>query len=460
MAGSLAVDGLVSGLDTTALINSLMSAEAAPQTALKTRLTSTQSAASAYRAINTRFAALQTAADALSAAGLAATTAKSSASSVAVASAPTASAGSISFTVTSVASTHSLVSGTSWSDPTATVSTPAEPAWPIQVIAADGTVAATIPIPDGASLADAVTAINGSGYGFRAQVIQLGPNEYRLKVTAAESGAAGAFRLGLTAADGSVDESAFTLLSEGRNATLDLGNGVSATSATNDFPGLLPGLTVSVTETTASPVNVTVASDPATMATKMQALVDAANAALAEITRFNASNGGATAVLKGDFTLSGLTGKVLTAVSAAVGGAGSAALLGLQTTRDGKFVFKPETFTALATEKPDLLRRLVAGAPATTAADGTVTAAVPGIAARLAAVAKDASNTTTGSLTLLAKGRDSVATDLQERIDAYDLRLAMRRQTLTRQFTAMETALSGLKNQSNWLAGQLGSLSS
>ena len=82
MAGSLAVDGLVSGLDTTALINSLMSAEAAPQTALKTRLTSTQSAASAYRAINTRFAALQTAADALSAAGLAATTAKSSASSV------------------------------------------------------------------------------------------------------------------------------------------------------------------------------------------------------------------------------------------------------------------------------------------------------------------------------------------------------------------------------------------
>ena len=32
--------------------------------------------------------------------------------------------------------------------------------------------------------------------------------------------------------------------------------------------------------------------------------------------------------------------------------------------------------------------------------------------------------------------------------DAWDLRLAKRKETLTRQFTAMETALSSLKNQS------------
>jgi flagellar hook-associated protein 2 len=36
--------------------------------------------------------------------------------------------------------------------------------------------------------------------------------------------------------------------------------------------------------------------------------------------------------------------------------------------------------------------------------------------------------------------------------------LAKRKETLTRQFTAMETALSSLKNQSSWLAGQISSL--
>ena len=37
---------------------------------------------------------------------------------------------------------------------------------------------------------------------------------------------------------------------------------------------------------------------------------------------------------------------------------------------------------------------------------------------------------------------------------------AKRKETLTRQFTAMETALSSLKNQSTWLAGQINSLPS
>ena len=50
--------------------------------------------------------------------------------------------------------------------------------------------------------------------------------------------------------------------------------------------------------------------------------------------------------------------------------------------------------------------------------------------------------------------------DYQDRIDAWDLRLAKRKETLTRQFTAMETALSSLKNQSTWLAGQINSLPS
>ena len=61
---SMSVDGLVSGMDTTSIISQLMQTEAAPQNALKTKLTATQSAASAYRTVNTTFLAVTAAADA------------------------------------------------------------------------------------------------------------------------------------------------------------------------------------------------------------------------------------------------------------------------------------------------------------------------------------------------------------------------------------------------------------
>jgi flagellar hook-associated protein 2 len=101
------------------------------------------------------------------------------------------------------------------------------------------------------------------------------------------------------------------------------------------------------------------------------------------------------------------------------------------------------------------VQRLFSGTPAAGGAG-----AVEGVVQRVQNLAKGATDTTTGTLVLLAKGRDDLADDIQDRIDAWDLRLAQRKQTLTHQFTAMETALSSMRNQSSWLAGQLNSLSS
>ena len=95
------------------------------------------------------------------------------------------------------------------------------------------------------------------------------------------------------------------------------------------------------------------------------------------------------------------------------------------------------------------------------AGSGDDVAAVDGVAGRLLAVAKSASDATTGTLVKpRQRARTRMVKDIQDRIDAWDLRLAKRKETLTRQFTAMETALSSLKNQSTWLAGQINSLPS
>jgi flagellar hook-associated protein 2 len=179
------------------------------------------------------------------------------------------------------------------------------------------------------------------------------------------------------------------------------------------------------------------------------------NSALSTVKTYTSNAPGSTASLKGDFAVSSLAGRLLDAVSQAVGNDGSPAKVGIQLTRDGKITFDKNKFLTALKDTPELATRMVAGAPA---AGGVP--AVTGIAERLLAVANAASDSTTGSLVTLAKGQETMAVDIQKRIDAWDLRLAKRKETLSRQFTAMETALSGLRNQSTWLAGQINSLPS
>src|SRR3954462_8176618 len=106
---SMSVEGLLSGMDTSTIISQLMQAEAGPQTALKTKLTHTQSAASAYRTVNTTFLAVTAAADAALKPDLWTTTKATSSSSNAGATASSgALTGSLTFSVTKLAASHAV----------------------------------------------------------------------------------------------------------------------------------------------------------------------------------------------------------------------------------------------------------------------------------------------------------------------------------------------------------------
>ena len=61
---SASVSGLVSGLDTATIISQLMQVEAAPQTLLKTKLSSEQTTIANLQSLNAKFAALTTRAEA------------------------------------------------------------------------------------------------------------------------------------------------------------------------------------------------------------------------------------------------------------------------------------------------------------------------------------------------------------------------------------------------------------
>lgn len=460
---TLGVDGLVSGLDTTSIITNLMKVEAKPQDLLKTQLSATQAKATAYRAVNTRFDAIRTAAEALTAGNLAAArTASSTNTAVAATATPTAVDGSnVSFRVERLAASKQVLSAGTWTSATAPVTDQAKPAWPIKVLDSSGATVGSISLPADATLTDAMTAINGAGYGVHATIVQLGANEFRLQVTSDGTGTAGARTLQGADEDSSTAEAGFETSRAQMDAQISLdGTGRVITSSTNTFSNLITGVSVTVSKadpTALSPTTVSVGADSSAFTAKVKALVDAANGALGVIKGYTVSTAGAaTATLQGDRALVQLSGQLLSSISSAIGGK-SASTVGLQLSKDGTITFDASVFAAKLASDPTAVSALISGRAATTVG-GVTTPAVPGIAGQLAALAKTASDSSTGTLVSLARGRDSLANTLQDRIDAFDIRLEARRATLTKQFTTLETALNTIKNQSSWLSSQIGQL--
>lgn len=466
------VDGLVSGLNTTDLINQLMTAEAMPQTKLKATLVTAQSAAATYRAINTKVDALRTAADALMLPGAwqSVKTTSTSASVTAVAGTG-ATAGTLTFKVDAVAAVHTEISAVGWGATTEAYAGKGSPATtvPLIVYNRDGSERGRItPVGTGllaeVTLADTVKAINDSGFGLSALAVQTAPGQFKLQVTSTTSGAAGEFSL---AAPGHPAGGVFATVTAGADAKLHVGTGVGAfdvTSPTNQFQNVMPGVTLNVSQPEAT-TTVTVSDDPNALADKVKGLVDAANAALTDLRKYGASSAtsGGSGIFAGDTTLSRMTSDLTLAVTSAVGTLGSAVTAGLQSDRNGTIVFDKAKFLASYATDPVKVKALVMGRDAAVGPDGLVgtaddVTAVVGVTGRLSLVATAATDKYKGSLTLLAQGRDAAAVNIKDSIETWDIRLAARKTALQRQFTTLETVLSRNASQSAWLAGQINSL--
>ena len=460
MAGTSSVSGLASGLDTTSIISQLMDIEKQPQKLLSTKLSTAQVKASAYRAINTSFAALQTAAQKVTAASTwASTKATSSSTTVTATAGATAQTGSLSFTVKQLATAHSIVSAKSW-----TTTTEDTGLGTSMTLSTSATAITLDTDGDGkTTLTEAVAAINASGTaGVKAAAVNTGSG-YKLQLTSAATGLAKAF----TATPSGSSAPSFTITTQGQDATLTVGttSTYEVTSASNTFDQVLSGTSFTVSQAGAS-ATITVANDPSAVTTAVKGLVDAANAALTQIvgyTTASANDDDTDGILAGDYSMKQLKNDVLSAISSAIGGK-SAASAGLEVDRYGAITFDSAKFSAALTADPASIQALFQGAVGlgTDNVAGTIddTVATDGLGARLQQLASAATDKVNGSLVVLATGQDDRASDLKDQIAAWDIRLTKREETLTAQFTAMESALSTLNNQASWLTSQLKSLPS
>lgn len=455
--GSLAIDGLVSGLNTTDLINQLMTVEAAPQALLKAKATTAQALVSAFQSLNTSVASLAAFAKKTALpASVELFTATASAPSVTITAGAGASPGQLDLSVTSIAKPQVSVSAAlaHWPDSPATIT----------IVKADGTKVEITAASS--SMSDIADAVNSSAAQVKATRVAAGTNGtdplYRLQLTSSATGVDGAFQVFRGSAADVTAGTAANLLTEtgaatvqsARDASVTLWAGTAAeqviTSTSNTFRDILPGVSVTVSKVEASPVSVTVAQDSAGVGRLAENLV--ANltsvfnviASKSTVTPGTDSAGRPTTaagLFTGNSTAREVNTRIMAAATAPVTGR-SPSEIGITITKEGGVTYDAAKFAAAL------------------AADHAGTQAMlQTIADRVATAADSASNQYTGTITQVITGQQSSLKSLGDQIGDWDARLAAQRAGLERTYSALEVSLSTLQAQSSWLTSQLASLS-
>jgi flagellar hook-associated protein 2 len=460
VASTSSVDGLVSGLSTSSMISSLMQVEAAPQTRLKSKVSTAQTVVSSYQAVNAKLVALKNAAADTSALAtwrsVKPTASATSVTATAVGGTNTAT-GSLNFDVVSLAKGQSTTARVAAGGNITTASS-------FDVKVGDG-AAVTVALGDDKSAQGIADALNKAGIsGVKAAVVTTGGAQNILQFTGTKTGTANAFTItGL--------DDVTTATSAATDAKLQVGGtdeegGYAVTSGTNTFTGLMAGVTVTVSKKETN-VNLNVESDVSNIASKLQSLVDAANSALSEVSAQTAYDPATkkSSPLTGDFMVRQMSQAILSNVSqgltyrkdgapaAPAAGAdpatiaadkaanvvkfGSLSKLGIELDRSGKLTFDQEKFAATYNADPTAAK-----------------AAGIALGDSFRAVTNTQIENTTNSIT----GRKNAIDSLNLQIDNWDIRLAAKKTALQKQYSDLETALGKLNSQSTWLSGQIASL--
>ena len=437
------VDGLVSGMDTTSMIASMIQVESQPKLMLQSKVATAKSAVSSYQSVNSKLSALKNAGDDL---GQLSTWRSikptvSSTSVTATANGGTSTAtGTVTFDVVSLAKAQANTARV----PTTGDITAADS---IQVAIGEADPV-TIDISQDKSAAGVAAAINNAGLSVKASVVATSQGDSILQLNGTKTGAANSFTVA------GLDELTIRTTTAASDANLQVGGadedgGYSLTSDTNTFTGLMAGVTMTVSKIETG-ISLSSASDVSGIAAKFKALVDAANGALSEVSDQTAydSSTNSSSPLTGDFMVRQMSQAILSNVSKGLSfkdpndatqtiNFGSLSKLGVQLDKTGRLTFDADKFTAAYNADPSSIK-----------------AAGIALGDSFELLASKQSDNVISAIT----SRNNQVDSMNLQIGDWDVRLAAKKTALQRQYAGLETALGKLKDQSNWLSGQIASL--
>jgi flagellar hook-associated protein 2 len=460
-ASSLAVGGLISGIDTTSIVNALVAQQQVPITRLQTQQSAFKTQVSQIGDIISKLQAFKTAAQALASTGALANAVTSSNSSFSAAAGAGSQAGSYSVRVDQLARPSKWMSA-GFAAATDTVASGS------LTLSVGGTTYDPI-TTDNMTLADVAYAIRQSGAPVSATVLSGWDSANNravsyLSVTALKPGytpgSAPPDSLSLSFAAsgaGAGTDPGFAEKQTARNALFNV-DGVDYVRAGNTVTDAIPNVTLTLKQGATSPAtqgtaeDLSLANDQAQTTANLQSFADAYNSVMSLVQKALAvtKDTDRTRTLAGDSAVRSLQGLLHGVISHGVSGLAGVRTLadvGLKSNRDG-------SLTVDATTLADALGRDPA------AIDSIFKTTTTGISDVVAGLVDRQTSSGSGILALDQKGlsaridaMDTQITQMQMRVDAYKTGLAA-------QFAAMENTLSSLKATGNYLTSQSTSSSS
>lgn len=296
------------------------------------------------------------------------------------------------------------------------------------------------------TLTSAATYINSLKLGVTASVVSDAQGS-RLTLVSNTSGAAGDLTV-----SASPTGLGFHVGVAGQNAKLTV-DGVPIQSATNQVSGGLKGVTLNLTGTTSDiPVTLTVAADTARASAAINSMVTAYNSIINNINAqftYNQTTGTA-GTLAGDSSVRSVQSSLLSAMSFKLKDGNTYQTLrslGIQMRDDGTLTVDDSQLSAALQNSPDAVEKFFQGS------------ASNGFANTLSTQLMSLTDPTQGPLNVDANGIDNTVSSIKDQIDQFEVRIAMRRQILTDEYTKIDTELRQLPLLQQQISAQLGSLS-
>lgn len=450
MAGSVSTLGAGSNMDLQGIIDKLKAADQVPITSIKAQQIQYKDQLAEFETVNTKLLAVKSKALDLSlSTTFSARQVSSSLASVLTATASSgASVGISTVTVGRLAKQNSWQSSGVATAATVVGSATGSFAYTVKGTQSSVAVSATTTLQQ---LSDAINN-DANNPGVTATVMDDGTGTataFHLVLVSKETGDANAVTIG-------TNNTTLTFTEIQAKGVLDAQvtiNGITYQRATNTISDIISGVTLNLVATGAS--SLTITSDTASVKAKILAMVEAYNAAAKEIAD-NSKYDEETKVagsLSGISTFRTMTSQLNQTLLASVSGLGGAydnlTDIGLSFNRDGTASVDETVLAAALESNPEDVQLLLVGDTA---------AGIDGVATLLNEQLRDITKPSSGVIAN-EKGRvDQTIQRLDDQIESMTARLNSKYDLLTKQFVQLDTLMSNLQKQGDFLSAQIESL--
>ncbi|HVW23877.1 MAG TPA: flagellar filament capping protein FliD [Polyangiaceae bacterium] len=443
MAGTVSFAGIGSGMDVEGLISSLTQIQEQPISQEKSKAAGYRAAESSFSDVGNLLSKLKIATSALSTAQqVGSYKASSSSSGITVTANGSAQPGAYDVQVEQLAQEQRTYSNTFSANALGLSGT---------LNLGVGTTSAQVKVDATDTVNTIADKINGAGLRISASVFYDG-SQYRLQIRGLDTGDGNDLTFGAKGGIGDqlglLDPDNTKQSAQSAKVKID---GYEVTSTTNQITGAIPGVTMALTDKTASGT-VTIDQDAQGLGTKIQAVVDAYNAVVTQVHTL-AGYGQTTAqnpALQGDSSMRSIASRLSSVLTQAVGNGTFQSLgaLGVNLANDGTLSLDQGKLTAALQKDPTAVSNVLAGTDAVGSTSGT-----DGIM-DLLGKAVDALNDPNGGVIQSAHDSwDSRAKSLEDNISKEEDRVTAYGDQLRKTFTAMDTAVAAYKAQLTQLGG-------